>query len=336
MKLAVFSSKPYDERFFKANNIEYNHDLRFFEARLTEETVKAVIDYPGVCVFVNDELNRPVLEALKNQGTELLALRCAGFNNVDVVAAAELGITIVRVPSYSPHSIAEHTLALILSLCRQTHRAYHRVRDGNFSLQGLLGMELHQRTVGIIGTGKIGSIVASILQAFGCRLLAFDIEQNDECVAMGVEYVELSTLYSQSDIISLHCPLNQQTHHLIDSAAFEKMRHGIMLINTGRGAIIDTQAAIAAIKSGKLGYLGLDVYEQESDLFFEDLSDRIISDDTFQRLLTFPNVIITGHQGFFTKTALDNIAKTTLQNVQDYEQGKDLLNQVTKDFIISA
>ncbi len=336
MKVAVYSTKPHDEAFLSNANSNFGHQLHFFKTRLTPETMQAATGYPCVCVFVNDVLDESVLRTLKEQGTELIALRCAGFNNVDLHAAAALGIKIVRVPAYSPYSVAEHTLALILSLSRHTHKAYNRVRDGNFSLKGLLGVELHGLTVGIIGTGNIGAIVSRILAGFGCRILAYDIKPNPKCLEEGVAYVDLPDLYSESDIVTLHCPLNKETYHLIDNEAFAQMKDGVMLINTGRGAIIDTKAAIVAIKSGKLGHLGLDVYEQEGDLFFEDLSDKIIDDDVFVRLLTFPNVIVTGHQGFFTKNALQNIAETTLRNIQDYADRKPLKNQVNPDFIIAA
>lgn len=281
-----------------------------------------------MCIFVNDQLDEKTLKTLSHQGTNLIALRSAGFNNVDLKTAHELGMTIVRVPAYSPHAVAEYAIGLILTLNRQIHRGYNRVREDNFSLDGLLGFDLHNLRVGIIGTGKIGVIVAQILKGFGCQLLAYDLHPDPECEALGVKYTELAELYASSDIITLHCPLSRETHHLINAQALAQMKPGVMLINTSRGALIDTKAVIRALKSRQIGYLGLDVYEQESDLFFEDLSDAVIQDDVFQRLLTFPNVLITGHQAFFTENALRNIAETTLSNLTAIEQGQPCPNQV--------
>jgi len=281
-----------------------------------------------VCVFVNDQLGAPVLAELARQGTRVIALRCAGFNNVDLAAARDLGITVVRVPAYSPYAVAEHTVGLMLTLNRKIHRAYARVREGNFALQGLLGFDLHGRTVGVVGTGQIGAIVARIMRGFGCEVLAYDPYRSPECEALGARYVELPELFRSSDIITLHCPLTPQTYHLINAEALEQMKDGVMLINTGRGALVDTQAVTEALKSGKIGYLGLDVYEEEAALFFEDRSDRVIQDDVFTRLLTFPNVIITGHQAFFTGEALTNIAETTLSNVTAFERGAGTLHEV--------
>jgi D-lactate dehydrogenase len=261
-------------------------------------------------------------------------LRSAGFNHVDLIAARDLGLTVVRVPAYSPYAVAEHTAALILSLNRKIHRAYARVREGNFALEGLLGFDLNGRTAGIIGTGKIGTVMARIMSGFGCRLLAHDPFPNEACKELGVEYAALSDLYAASRIITLHCPLTPETHHLIDDNALKQMQNGVMLINTGRGALIDTQAVIAALKSGKIGSLGLDVYEEEADLFFEDLSGRVIQDDVFARLLTFPNVLITGHQGFFTQEAMARIAETTLGNLSDFEQGQELINEVRAEQVL--
>ncbi len=333
MKIAVCSAQGYDREFLTAANESAKHELVYFRERLAEETMQIFYGYPAICAFVNDPLNDNVLKTLAKQGLRLIALRCAGFNNVDVAAAEKYAVRVVRVPAYSPNSVAEHTLALMLTLDRKTHRAFNRVRDGNFSLEGLLGFELHTRTVGIIGTGRIGEAVAKILHGFGCRLLAHDVVQNDQCKAMGVQYVELEQLYRDSDIITLHCPLNQQTHHLIDEAALCRMKRGVMLINTSRGGVVDAGALIAALKSGHIGHLGLDVYEQEGDLFFHDLSDQVIQDDVFQRLLTFPNVLITGHQGFFTREALSNIAQTTLQNISLFEQTGQCQNEVTMELL---
>lgn len=329
MKIAVCSAHPYDRQFLQEANATFGNELSFFDARLNEETRQMVAGFPAICAFVNDTLNEAVLQALAQQGTQLIALRCAGFNNVDLAAAARHGIRIVRVPAYSPHSIAEHTLALILTLNRKTHRAYNRVRDGNFSLDGLLGFELRGRTIGIIGTGRIGLATAEILRGFDCRLLAHDPYPNPECLALGARYVTLDELYRESDLITLHCPLNQESFHLINAAAIGKMKRGVTIINTSRGAVIDTPAVIAALKSGRIGGLGLDVYEQEGDLFFQDLSCQVIQDDMFERLLSFPNVLITGHQGFFTAEALASIARTTLDNVRVFEQSGLCPNEVT-------
>jgi D-lactate dehydrogenase len=277
-----------------------------------------------------------VLTTLAVNGTRLIALRCAGFNNVDLLAAQELGLTVVRVPAYSPSSVAEHTAGLILALNRKTCRAYNRVKDGNFSLEGLLGFNLQGRVVGIIGTGKIGSVVARIMRGFGCEVLAYDPVINTDCEKIGVAYVDLPELYSRSDIITLHCPLTNASYHMIHEHALGQMKDSVMLINTSRGAVVDTNAVITALKSGKVGYLGLDVYEQEGDLFFEDLSNNIIKDDVFERLLTFPNVVITGHQGFFTRDALDNIAHTTLQNITNFEQNGNCKNEVTPSLVVKS
>ncbi|HBB33787.1 MAG TPA: hydroxyacid dehydrogenase [Cyanobacteria bacterium UBA8803] len=336
MKVAVFSTKSYDQKFLETANIHYNHELVFFEPRLTYDTVALAAGFPAVCVFINDQLEDRTLQALASQGTKLIATRSAGFNHIDLNAAAHLGMTVVRVPAYSPYAVAEHTVGLILTLNRKIHRAYNRVRDGNFSLDGFMGFDLHGRTVGVVGTGKIGCIVAQILKGFGCELLAYDLYVNPHCEALGTTYVELSELFATSDIISLHCPLTPQTYHLINAEAIEHMKPGVMLINTSRGALVDTQAVIEGLKSRKIGYLGLDVYEQESELFFEDLSEEVIEDDIFERLLTFPNVLITGHQAFFTEDALKNIAETTLSNIKDFELGHPCPNEVSTKRIVAA
>ncbi len=329
MRISVFSTKPYDRVFLNAAVGEFQHELHFVEARLTFETIALAQESDAVCVFVNDQLDRRVLESLAEFSVKVVALRCAGFNNVDLVAAGELGIKVVRVPAYSPHAVAEHTAGLILTLNRNIHRAYARVRDGNFLLGGLLGFDLFGRTVGIIGTGQIGMVFAKIMSGFGCRLLGYDKVSNPECVALGMKYVDLPELFSESDIISLHCPLTPETHHLINDRSIKQMKEGVMVINTSRGAVIDTQAVIRGLKSGRIGHLGLDVYEEEADLFFEDLSNEVIPDDTLSRLLTFPNVIITGHQAFFTKEALQCIAETTLRNIADVEKTGVCANEVT-------
>ena len=314
MKVAVFSTKPYDRQFFERAN-QHNHELDFFEPGLNSLTASLATGYEAVCVFVNDRLDRQTIGILANKGVKLIALRCAGYNNVDLEAAKESGISVVRVPAYSPYAVAEHAIALILTLNRKIHRAYYRIREGNFALDGLLGFDLHGRTVGIIGTGKIGRIAGQILHGFGCRILAYDLYPNEEFGDRYGEYVTLEDLFAQSDIISLHCPLTADTHHLIDTEAISMMKPGVMLVNTSRGGLVDTQAVIKGLKSHKIGNLALDVYEQESNMFFEDLSGEIIQDDDFERLLTFPNVIITGHQAFFTEDALNNIAETTLANI---------------------
>ncbi|AKH43959.1 D-lactate dehydrogenase [Altererythrobacter atlanticus] len=321
MKVAIFSTKPYDRTFLTAaNDAALNrHEFLFLEPRLSRDTAPLARGFMAVCAFVNDMLDRPVLEILAAGGTKLVALRCAGFNNVDLAAAHELGITVARVPGYSPEAVAEHTVALILSLNRNVHRAYARVREGNFALDGLLGFDLKGRTVGIVGTGSIGICVARIMSGFGCRVLGFDPRQDTEFIRLGGRYVDLDELWRQSDIVTLHCPLNPQTRHLIDAAAIRAMKTGVMIINTGRGALVETRALIRGLKSGKVGYVGLDVYEEESDLFFENLSEQIIQDDIFARLLTFPNVLITGHQAFFTQDALTAIAETTIENISQFE-----------------
>ncbi|MHC4524634.1 MAG: 2-hydroxyacid dehydrogenase [Planctomycetota bacterium] len=321
MKVTVFNTKLYIERFFTRMNAQFNHELVFLNEHLTPDTTALAKGSKGICIFVNDTTDAAILEKLKEIGVELIALRCAGFNNVDLEAAEQLGLCVVRVPAYSPYAVAEHTVGLILALNRRIHLAHTRVREANFSLDGLMGFDLHGTAVGIVGTGKIGEIVSNILTGFGCDLYAFDPNQNPECLKLGVKYVSLEEIYERCHIISLHCPLIPQTYHLIDSRAIEQMRDCVMLINTSRGALIDTKAVIGGLKSGRIGYLGLDVYEEEGDLFFEDLSNKIIQDDVFARLLMFPNVIVTGHQAFFTHNAVQAIAETTLSNITAYENG---------------
>ncbi|MFM2433029.1 MAG: hypothetical protein RLZZ511_4243 [Cyanobacteriota bacterium] len=329
MKIAVFSTKSYDRDSLTAANSVHNHELCFFETQLNRHTALLAKDIPVVCPFVNDEVNAEVLKILAANGTRLLALRAAGFNNVDLKAAAELGIIVVRVPAYSPYAVAEHTVALILMLNRRLYRAYNRVRDDNFALEGLLGFDLHGSTIGIIGTGKIGMVFAQIMHGFGCSLLGYDPLPNPQFEAIGTaQYVELSELLAQSDVISLHCPLTPENHYLIDAEAIARMQPDVMLINTSRGGLVDTEAVIAGIKSAKIGYLGIDVYEQEADLFSEDLSGTIIQDDNFQLLKSFPNVVITAHQAFFTRNALQAIAETTLANVTEFAQGQVLTNPI--------
>lgn len=320
MKVLVFSAKPYDGEFLLAANDVHGHELNLVEARLTPETAVLADSVPAVCCFVNDELDRAVLERLAAGGTRLVALRCAGYNHVDLEAARQLGVSVARVPAYSPHAVAEHAVGLILSSNRKLHRAYARVREHNFALTGLLGFDLAGRTVGVVGTGRIGTVFARIMSGFGCRVLAFDPSPNQECAGLGVEYVQLDELLAQADIVALHCPLTPDTHHLVDDRALGLMKPGAMLVNTSRGALVDTRALIAALKAGRLASVALDVYEEEGGMFFEDLSDRIVGDDVFTRLLTFPNVLITSHQGFFTREALTAIAQTTLRNVTAFER----------------
>ncbi len=328
MKVIVFSTKPYDERFLRAANREAGHELVFIENRLRAETAILARGSDAVCAFVNDELDSLTLANLVDGGTRFIAMRCAGFNNIDQPAAKALGLKIARVPAYSPNGVAEHAVAMLLCLNRHIHKAYNRVREGNFSLNGLMGMELYGKTVGVVGTGIIGGIFARIMVGFGCEVLAYDIAEDAKCVAAGVRYVPLDELFEKSHAISLHCPLMPATYHLIDAASLKKMRDGVFIVNTSRGALIDTEAAIAAIKSGRIGGLALDVYEEESDLFFEDLSFGIIQDDVFMRLTTFPNVLVTGHQAFFTKEALENIARTTMANLADFAAGRDCANVI--------
>lgn len=327
MRVIVFGDKPYWHRFLTEVNEDFGHDLTFIEPVLNSQTAPLAAGFPVVCIFVHDQVDAPVLRSLREGGTDLVALRCAGFNNVDLHTAADLGIKVVRVPAYSPHAVAEHAVAMILSLNRKIHRAYARVREGNMALEGLLGVELHSKTIGILGTGRIGTIVGGIMHGFGCRILAHDPYPTDP-LRRFAEYVSLDQLAAESDVITLHCPLTPETYHLVNAEWLKRVKPGCMLINTSRGALIDTRAAIHALKSERLGSLGLDVYEEEEDLFFEDLSERVIQDDVFARLLTFPNVLITAHQGFFTREALGQIAATTLSNIREFEDGKPLTNEV--------
>lgn len=333
MDVTVFSTKPYDRRFLDAANGAGLHQLSYLETRLSADTSRLAAGSVAVCAFVNDEVNAAVLSSLASMGIRLVALRAAGFNNVDLEAARSVGITVARVPAYSPHAVAEHTLALILTLNRKIHRAYNRVREGNFSLEGLLGFDLAGKTAGVVGTGQIGEIVSRILIGFGCTLLAYDPQPNPVCQAMGVRYVPLEELLESSDIVTLHCPLTPATHHLIGARTVGRMKPGAMLINTSRGAVIDTRVVLRGLKDGIIGSLGLDVYEEETDLFFEDLSNRVIDDDVFARLLTFPNVLITGHQAFFTVEALTNIAETTIANITSFQHTGRVLHEVSIDRI---
>lgn len=333
MKVAVFSTKRHDrESLSLANAIAGNtHELNFLEAHLDPTTAALAGGATAVCPFVNDRLDRATLGVLAAQGVLLVALRGAGFNNVDLNAAEEFNIRVARVPAYSPWAVAEHAAALILTLNRKTHRSYARVREGNFALEGLLGFDMHGRTVGLVGVGRIGLVMARIMHGFGCNILAYDPLPNAEIEDLGGRHTTLEELLSSSDIISLHCPLTPETRHLINAAALERMKRGVMLINTSRGAVIDTRAVIDGLKSGKIGYLGLDVYEEEGDLFFEDLSGQVIQDDVFARLLTFPNVLITGHQAFFTAEALQAIAETTIANLTAFEATGKAVHEVTSE-----
>jgi D-lactate dehydrogenase len=329
VKIAFFDTHQFEKEIFQKEN--KSHDITFFEPRLTEQSCELASGYPCVCAFANDRLNRDVLRKISDQGTRLIALRSAGFNHVDLVAAKEFGLRVVRVPEYSPYSVAEHAVALIQSLNRKIHRAYNRVRDGNFSLEGLVGFDLHGKTVGIVGTGKIGAVMAKIMLGFGCKVLAFDLQQKQDLIKAGVQYVSLNDLLKASDIVSLHIPLTPQTRHIIDEKALKLTKPGFMLINTGRGGLVDTHALVEYLKSGHIGFAGLDVYEEEERVFFKNLSEKIIQDDQLIRLMTFPNVLLTSHQGFLTHEALTNIARVTLNNISVYEKSAQAENEVSAE-----
>lgn len=328
MKVIVYDTHTYDREQFCQANQSSKHELSFFEGRLTEKSVSIAAGFPVVCAFVNDQLNREVLETLKRNGTRLIALRSAGYNHVDLTAAREFGLKVVRVPEYSPFAVAEHAVALLLTLNRKLHKAFNRVREGNFSLDGLVGFDLHQKTVGVIGTGKIGRVFIQIMQGFGCRILAHDPKPNSELLSQGVNYVALDELFKGSDIVSLHCPLFPETKHLINEKTLGQMKKGAILINTSRGKLIETRALIDALKNGQLGAAGLDVYEEEEHYFFNDHSGEVVNDDILARLMTFPNVLLTSHQGFLTKEALSNIARITLGSISDFEADLPLKNEV--------
>ncbi len=312
MRIAVFSSRSYDRDFLDPEARRLGHELVHFHHHLNRETAPSASGFQGVCVFVQDQLDEATLVQLQALGVKLIALRCAGFNQVDLKAAARLGLTVCRVPAYSPESVAEHAIALTLALARRIPRAYNRVREGNFNLEGLTGFCLHGKTVGLVGLGKIGVATARIFQGFGCQVLAFDPLGPAQT---GITLVDWDSLLAQADILSLHCPLTPQTKHLVGKEAILRMKAGVVLINTSRGGVIDTRALIDGLKSGRIGAVGLDVYEEEADLFFEDLSEKVLQDDIFARLLSFPNVLVTGHQGFFTQEALQAIAQITCQNI---------------------
>ncbi|MDA3882629.1 MAG: 2-hydroxyacid dehydrogenase [Bacteroidales bacterium] len=327
MNIAVFSAKSYDKEYFSKHNKTYNHTLTYFDAPLDTKTVSLTKEFDVVCVFVNDTIDAKTIAELAENGVQIVALRCAGFNNVDLEAAKKHNIRVVRVPAYSPHAVVEHAIALLFTLNRKTHKAYNRIRENNYSLEKLIGYDVYGKTVGIIGTGNIGKIFAEIIKGFGCRVLLYDIYPSEELQEKGFEYVSLETLCEESDIISLHCPLNKNTKHIINTKSLKTMKQGVVIINTSRGGLINTKDAIKALKTKKIGALGIDVYEQEENLFFRDLSESIIYDDVIARLITFPNVLITSHQGFFTHDALTEIAETTLSNISNFEKG-NVTNQV--------
>ena len=327
-KIAFFGAKPYDIASFDKVNEKYNYDIRYYKGHLNPNNVVLTKDTDAVCIFVNDTADAAVIDAMVDNGVKLLALRCAGFNNVDL-KAAKGKLPVVRVPAYSPYAVAEYSLALMLSLNRKIHRAYWRTRDGNFSLNGLMGFDMHGKTIGIIGTGKIAKILIRLLKGFGMRILAYDLYPDMKFAGEeGISYVSLDELYRESDIISLHCPLTDQTKYMIDKDSIDKMKEGVMIINTGRGLLINTNDLIEGLKEKKIAAAGLDVYEEEGEYFYEDKSDKIIDDDVLARLLSFNIVIVTSHQAFFTKEALHNIAETTLQNIEDFRCHRPLVNEV--------
>ncbi|MGV3604226.1 MAG: 2-hydroxyacid dehydrogenase [Dyadobacter fermentans] len=325
MRILFFSAKPYDKQFFNKANEAYGHQIEYLETHLGPHIVQAVDGQEAVCVFVNDKVNAGVIGVLADRGVKIIALRCAGFNNVDLEAARKAGIRVCRVPEYSPEAVAEHTIAMILTLVRKTHKAYNRVREQNFSLNGLIGMNLHQKTVGIIGTGKIGKAFARIMTGFGCRVIAYDPYPDPQFDT--VTYLPLDALLAESDIISLHCPLTDDTRHIINKQTLSAMKKGVTLINTSRGALVNTADVIQALKRHHIAFLGIDVYEQEEQLFFKDLSESIIEDDTIQRLMSFPNVLVTAHQAFFTQEALHEIATVTLDSVTSLNAGNEPENR---------
>lgn len=329
MRIAIFDTHSYDREVLEKINETFGHDLVFFEARLDRHTASLAKGFSAVCSFVHDCLDREALSQLAQEGVQLIALRCAGFNHVDLAAARDLKFKVVRVPAYSPHAVAEHTLALVLTLNRKIHRAYTRVREGNFSLEGLMGFDLLGKTVGIMGVGKIGKVVAQIFQGFGCQMLGYDQEIDPSLSAqVQFRYVGLQELYQNSDILCLHLPLTASTLHTINAEAISQMKRGVMLINTGRGGLIETRALIQGLKTGQIGSAGLDVYEEEENIFSYDLSNKVLQDDLLARLLTFPNVVITAHQGYFTREALEEIARVTLENIRAFENREILVNEI--------
>jgi D-lactate dehydrogenase len=334
MKVAVFSTKSYDKEYLDQANNKNQHELVYFESSLNEKTARLAENFDAVCVFVNDSLPKEVIDCLISLNVKVIVLRCAGFNNVDIGSACKSNIKVLRVPAYSPAAVAEHAVALILTLNRKTHKAYNRVREGNFNIERLTGFELSGKTVGVIGTGRIGAAFATIMKGFGSHVIAFDTYPNQALIEAGITYRPIDEVFKMSDIISLHCPLTPETNRLINKNSLNMMKKGVMLINTSRGKLIDSDAAISALKAGRLGYLGIDVYEQEEKIFFKDLSEIILPDDKISRLMSFPNVLVTAHQAYFTENALTQIANTTIQNLTDFENGTiNTQNQVCIDMI---
>ena len=331
MKIAVFSARPYDREFMSAANAKAAHQLCFFDAALELETCALAAGHEAVCIFVNDTADAGVLEALAAGGTRLLALRCSGFNNIDLKAAARLGLKVVRVVAYSPYSVAEHAVALLLTINRKIHRAYNRTRDSNFELDGLMGFDLHGKTVAVVGTGRIGRVFSKIMCGFGCEVLGHDKYPSAEFEVLGARYADLAEICAKADIISLHCPLTPETHHIVNADMLSRLKRGALLINTSRGGLVETEAVVEALKSGQLGGLALDVYEQEADLFYRDWSSTVVSDDVFERLLSFPNVIVTGHQAFFTREAITTICQTTIDSLSEFAAGRTLSNELRLD-----
>ena len=328
MKVAVFSTKYYEREYLNKFNTGGKHQLTYFDNALTTDTINLTIGFDAVCVLLTDKIDEAIVDKLSANSIQLIDLRSAGYDNVDIAAATKRNIKVMRVPAYSPQAIAEHAVALILTLDRKTHKAYNRVRENNFTLNNLMGFNLSGKTVGVVGTGKIGRAFCNIVLGFGCKVIAYDIKESAAMIEKGIEYKNFDNLLQVSDIISIHCPLTEQTHHLFNSIAFAKMKVGAMLINTSRGAVIKTSHAVEALKRRQLGYLGIDVYEGEENLFFKDLSQTIVEDDLIERLMSFNNVLITPHQAFFTKEAVEQIAITTLQNFTDFEKGIPLENEV--------
>jgi len=328
MKIAFFSTKSYDKESFLTHVSNTGHEFSFLDAPLDHRTVNLAKDHQAICTFVNDPIDEYIITKLHQLGVGLIALRCAGYNQVNLPTAEKLGIKVVRVPAYSPEAVAEHAIALLLTCIRKTHKAYNRVRENNFSLEGLTGFNIHGKKIGVIGTGAIGKAFCRIMKGFGTEILAYDLMESEEMKEIGVRYLPLHEVLSNSQIISLHCPLTPQTRHMINAETLSLMQNGVTLINTSRGALIDTKAVIKALKSRKIGFLGIDVYEQEEHIFFKNLSEEILDDEMISRLMTFPNVLISGHQAFLTREALDQIAKTTLENISAFEKGEFLRNEV--------
>ncbi|MBU8896753.1 2-hydroxyacid dehydrogenase [Corallococcus sp. M34] len=337
MRLAVFDTHRFDRAALDEANAGFGHALTYLEPRLEPQTARLAEGFPAVCSFVNDKVNADTLEVLTQGGVRLIATRSAGYNHIDLVAADRLGIRVARVPAYSPNAVAEYAVALVLSLVRHIPRASVRVRDWNFSLDGLVGVDLHARTVGVVGTGRIGRVAARIFRGFGCRVLCYDVNPDPEWEReLGVRFAPLDTVFAESDILSLHVPLTPSTLHMVNAEALARMKRGVVLVNTGRGALIDSRALLNALKSGHVGAAGLDVYEEEEGIFFEDLSGQVLQDDVLARLLTFPNVLVTAHQAFLTREALNNIAATTLGNVRAFERGEPLDNEVRAEEVLRA